>query len=121
MSKEIVIIGGGQAAANATKIIKDNDKSYNVSIISNENYLPYERPPLSKQLLTNEKNIDPDRLKEAVKDDLLQEKLFLWLEENNTVTEKSSETHSPKNKKKSVKKKTTTTNKEKKSSKSPKS
>ena len=58
MSKEIFIIGGGQAAANATKVIKDNDKSYNVSIISNENYLPYERPPLSKQLLTEEKKID---------------------------------------------------------------
>ena len=25
MSKEIIIIGGGQAAANATKIINDND------------------------------------------------------------------------------------------------
>ena len=58
MSKEIIIIGGGQAAANATKIINENDKSYNISIISNENYLPYERPPLSKQLLTNKKNID---------------------------------------------------------------
>ena len=55
MSKEIIIIGGGQAAANATKIINDNDKSYNISIISNENYLPYERPPLSKQILTNKK------------------------------------------------------------------
>jgi len=38
--------------------------------------------------LSNEKNIDEDRLKEAITDDLLQEKLFVWLEENNTVVEK---------------------------------
>jgi len=67
--------------------------------------------------LSKEKNIDPDRLKEAITDDLLQEKLFVWLEENNTVIEKAEE----KNKDKSSKKKTTKTNKEKKSSKTPKS
>merc|ERR1712159_734236 len=35
--------------------------------------------------LSNEKNIDANRLKEAITDDLLQEKLFIWLEENNNV------------------------------------
>merc|ERR1712093_352100 len=35
--------------------------------------------------LSNEKNIDEIRLKDAITDDLLQEKLFAWLEENNTV------------------------------------
>merc|ERR1712072_631403 len=39
--------------------------------------------------LSNEKNIDSDRLKEAITDDLFQEKLFVWLEENNTVIEKT--------------------------------
>jgi len=67
--------------------------------------------------LSNEKNIDKDRLKEAITDDLLQEKLFAWLEENNTIVEKAPE----KNQEKSSKKKTTQTNKEKKSSKTPKS
>merc|ERR1712159_216287 len=42
--------------------------------------------------LSNEKNIDKDRLKEAITDDLLQEKLFVWLEENNTIVEKAPET-----------------------------
>merc|ERR1711977_208202 len=37
--------------------------------------------------LSKEKNIDEDRLKEAINDDLLQEKLFAWLEENNTIVE----------------------------------
>merc|ERR1711977_533162 len=38
--------------------------------------------------LSKEKNIDETRLKEAITDDLLQEKLFVWLEENNTVVNK---------------------------------
>ena len=67
--------------------------------------------------LSKEKNIDTDRLKEAITDDLLQEKLLNWLEDNNTVIEKAPE----KNKEKSSKKTTSKTNKEKKSSKSPKS
>ncbi len=71
--------------------------------------------------LSNEKNIDSDRLKEAISDDLLQEKLFVWLEENNTVVEKTPEKNSDQSKEKSSKKKTTKTNTEKKSSKTPKS
>ncbi len=39
--------------------------------------------------LKQEQNIDLDKLKEAVMTDLLQEKLFRWLEENNEVVEKS--------------------------------
>ena len=71
--------------------------------------------------LSNEKNIDPDRLKEAITDDLLQEKLFVWLEENNTVVEKAPKITMDESKEKSSKKTTTKANKEKKSSKTPKS
>jgi len=71
--------------------------------------------------LSNEKNIDENRLKEAITDDLLQEKLFIWLEENNTVVEKAPEKTKDQSKDKSSKKKTTKPNKEKKSSKTPKS
>ena len=70
---------------------------------------------------SNEKNIDENRLKEAITDDLLQEKLFVWLEENNTVVEKAPEKTKGQSKEKSSKKTTTKTNKEKKSSKTPKS
>ena len=66
---------------------------------------------------SKQKDIDDDRLKEVITDDILQEKLFIWLEENNTVIEKAPE----KSKKKNSKKTTTNTNKEKKSSKTPKS
>jgi len=71
--------------------------------------------------LSKEKNIDADRLKEAITDDILQEKLFVWLEENNNIVEKAPEKTKAENKEKSSKKKTTQTNKEKKSSKIPKS
>ena len=71
--------------------------------------------------LSKQKNIDTDRLKEAITDDILQEKLFVWLEENNTIVEKTPEKSKDQNKEKSSKKKTTQANKEKKSSKTPKS
>jgi len=71
--------------------------------------------------LSKEKNIDPDRLKEAITDDILQEKLFIWLEENNTVVEKVPKKIKDQSKEKSPKKKTSPSNNEKKSSKTPKS
>ena len=40
--------------------------------------------------ISNEKNIDHQRLREAVKDDLLRDKLLAWLEENSTITELDS-------------------------------
>ena len=49
----IVILGGGQAAAHAATTIRQEDKSSSLAIITNENYLPYERPPLSKSFLLN--------------------------------------------------------------------
>ena len=42
-----------------------------------------------KEQLAGEKDIDPERLHQAVLDDLLQEKLLGWLEDNSTVTEKA--------------------------------
>ena len=71
--------------------------------------------------LSKEKNIDKSRLKEAITDDLLQEKLFAWLEKNNTVLEKAPEKSNAKGKEKSSKKTISKKNIEKKSSKTPKS
>ncbi len=44
-----------------------------------------------KEELAGEKNIDHNKLHQAVIDDLLEEKLFNWLEENNEVLEKTTE------------------------------
>ena len=43
-----------------------------------------------KKELSSDTKIDPDRLRQAVMDDLLQEKLMDWLEDNSTLTEKKA-------------------------------
>lgn len=48
---KILIIGGGQSAAYASQEIRKNDLNSKISIITSENYYPYERPPLSKGCL----------------------------------------------------------------------
>jgi len=45
-----------------------------------------------KKELSAEAKIDPQRLRQAVMDDLIQEKLMCWLEENSTLTAKAAET-----------------------------
>jgi len=39
--------------------------------------------------LSQQSNIDPQRLRQAVADDLLQDKLLDWLEANSTISEKA--------------------------------
>jgi trigger factor len=41
--------------------------------------------------LSQQSNIDPERLRLAVADDLLRDKLLEWLEANSTITEKAAE------------------------------
>ena len=50
-TKKILILGGGQAAAFASKEIRSIDTGSDVTVISEEKYLPYERPPLSKDYI----------------------------------------------------------------------
>jgi trigger factor len=59
---------------------------------------------------SKDKSISPDQLRQAIADDLLQEKLYLWLEENNIVNEKPP---TVKDKTKKDTKKTTTSSKKK--------
>ena len=40
------------------------------------------------------KYVDPERLRQAVMDDLMQEQLMSWLETNSTLTEKAPEPES---------------------------
>lgn len=55
---QIIILGGGQSAAHAATTIRQYDSESSIAIVTNENYLPYERPPLSKKFLLNEVEID---------------------------------------------------------------
>ena len=65
-----------------------------------------------KKELSADAKIDPQRLRQAVMDDLIQEQLMSWLEENSTLTERTATTPSeaseakPAGKKKAASKKT---------------
>ena len=56
--KKILILGSGQAAIYAASEIRKHDKDSEVTIFGNENYHPYERPPLSKEFLMDKKKED---------------------------------------------------------------
>lgn len=50
MSK-VLIIGGGHAGANTAFVLRKDGFDGDITIISDEDYLPYHRPPLSKDFL----------------------------------------------------------------------
>lgn len=52
--KGIVIVGGGLAAARTAEQLRRSDYSGRVTIVSDEVHLPYDRPPLSKEVLRKE-------------------------------------------------------------------
>ena len=61
MSKEkTLIIGGGQAACQTATSLKSKKYDGEIKIFCSENYLPYQRPPLSKKFLLGE--LDKERL-----------------------------------------------------------
>ena len=57
-TKKIYIIGGGQTAAYAAKEIRSIDSHSDLTIISEEKYFPYEKPPLSKDFLLDKINFE---------------------------------------------------------------
>ncbi len=54
MTRTIVIVGAGQAAAQAIQTLQANEFDGKIALIGDEAYVPYERPPLSKGLLAGE-------------------------------------------------------------------
>lgn len=50
----IVIIGGGLAAARTAEQLRRSEYTGPVTIVSDEDHLPYDRPPLSKEVLRSE-------------------------------------------------------------------
>ena len=59
MSK-VIIIGGGHAGANVAFNLRKDGFEGEIDIFSNEDFLPYHRPPLSKEFL--KKNIEIEKL-----------------------------------------------------------
>lgn len=48
----LVVVGGGLAAYRFAQAVRAADYAGDVTIVTDENHLPYDRPPLSKQLLS---------------------------------------------------------------------
>ncbi len=53
-----VIIGGGLAAAKAVEGIREHDEKGKVVVVTGEERVPYERPPLSKGVLKGDDEVD---------------------------------------------------------------
>jgi len=60
MPSTILIIGGGQAGAQAIDTLRREGFQERIVLVSDEPYLPYQRPPLSKKFLSGE--LAADRL-----------------------------------------------------------
>src|SRR5919204_3801874 len=54
MSKGVVIVGGGLSAARTAEQLRRSEFDGPITIVSDEVHLPYDRPPLSKQVLRSE-------------------------------------------------------------------
>jgi NADPH-dependent 2,4-dienoyl-CoA reductase/sulfur reductase-like enzyme len=50
----VVIVGGGLAAARTAEQLRRSEYTGPITIVSNEEHLPYDRPPLSKEVLRAE-------------------------------------------------------------------
>ena len=58
----MVIVGGGMAGARAIVSLRANGWSGHITLIGEETLLPYDRPPLSKAMLTEEQEPSPTYL-----------------------------------------------------------
>ena len=56
--KHVVIVGASLAGLNAAESLRDEGFDGDLTLIGDEPDLPYDRPPLSKQLLTGEWEVD---------------------------------------------------------------
>jgi 3-phenylpropionate/trans-cinnamate dioxygenase ferredoxin reductase component len=56
-SQTFVIVGGGLAGAKAVEALRDSDFGGQIILFAEEEHLPYERPPLSKEYLAQKKTL----------------------------------------------------------------
>src|SRR5438876_6826344 len=58
MQTKYLLIGGGLASSQAAKELRDHDAEGAITLVGAEPYLPYDRPPLSKEFMRGEKPRD---------------------------------------------------------------
>jgi 3-phenylpropionate/trans-cinnamate dioxygenase ferredoxin reductase subunit len=64
-STHIVVVGGGQAAAQTIASLRLHGADARITLVGNEDYPPYQRPPLSKAYLKGEMALERLQLKSA--------------------------------------------------------
>lgn len=55
---DVLIVGGGHAGAQAAIALRQQQFAGTITIVSDETELPYERPPLSKEYLSGDKDFE---------------------------------------------------------------
>lgn len=55
---DVVVVGGGHGGAQAAISLRSEGFAGSIAIVSRENQLPYERPPLSKEYLAQERSFE---------------------------------------------------------------
>jgi len=58
MSNGVIIVGAGHAAGQAVASLRSEGYEGTITVIGDEPYVPYQRPPLSKKFLAGEIDID---------------------------------------------------------------
>lgn len=58
MSEQLVIVGAGHAAAQTIQSLRQGGYAGAITLVGDEPYLPYQRPPLSKKYLAGELSTD---------------------------------------------------------------
>jgi len=56
-NRKFVIVGGGLAGAKIAEALRDRDFDGEITVLSEEDHLPYERPPLSKEFFAGKKTL----------------------------------------------------------------
>ena len=54
----VVVVGGGQAGGRLTQILGDYPHDFHVTLVCQEPHPPYERPPLTKGILTGKTTLE---------------------------------------------------------------
>ena len=75
--ENVVIIGAGQSAIQCITSLKKEGYDGSITLIGEENHLPYQRPPLSKAFLDN--TIEKERLYFKKIDFFVENKVLLKL------------------------------------------
>ena len=74
----IVIVGGGLAAARTAEQLRRSEYTGPITIVSDEDHLPYDRPPLSKEVLRAETDDVTLKLINPLRPGLLTEGDTFW-------------------------------------------